>query len=68
MDFLADGDISRQRKSLPATVPKSTISFLKELANHSWFAAGKVMRVSTVVPFFAKTMHEIPVNERGFEI
>jgi len=50
---------------LPATVPKYTVSFLKELANHGcWFAAGEVMGVSTIVSFFAKPMHEIPGKQK----
>lgn len=49
---------------LPASVPKSTVPFLKELANHGWLAAGEVVRVSTVVPFFTKTMHEIPKGQK----
>lgn len=52
-------------KILPATVSIRTASFLKELADHGWLAAAAalVMRVSTVVPLFAKAVHEIPWNK-----
>lgn len=50
-------------ESLPATLPKYTVSFLKELANHGCrFAVGQIMGVSTVLSFFAKTMHEVSEN------
>lgn len=46
--------------SLPASVPKYTVSLLKELANHGCrFAVSQIMGIATVVSFFAKTMHEI---------
>lgn len=41
-------------KMLPATIPKHTVPLLKELANHGCrFAAGQIVGISTVVPFFA---------------
>lgn len=53
---------------LPATVSKHTVSLLKELAYHGCrLAAGKIMRVSTVVSFFAKTMHEVSERQQNIQ-
>lgn len=53
-------------QSLPATVPKRAVSLLKEFANHAGrFAAGQVMGITTVLPFFAQTVHEISGNTKG---
>lgn len=49
-------------------VPISTASSLKVLANHGWFAAGELMGIPTVVPFFANPVHEIPTIDEGCRV
>lgn len=48
----------------PAAIPKCTVSLLVELAKHGAgrLAVGQIVRISTVVAFFAQAVQKIPAN------